>query len=70
MLALNEDDMRFVNDETITQLAFLQLDNNVTTAQQELQRNATTQRVFNSDPKATDANKIIDVPLRMYFKRK
>ena len=70
MLALTDDDLRFVSDQTISYLAFMQLDTNITTAQQELQRNATTQRVFNSDPNATSDNKIIDVPLRMYFKRK
>jgi len=69
-LALSDDDMRFVSDETISHLAFLQLDANPIHAKQELHRAATLQRVFNDDPDASDANKIIDVPLRMYFKRK
>jgi hypothetical protein len=70
MLTLTDDDMRFVSDETIRQLAFLQMNTNPKNAKQEFHRNATLQRVFNSDPNASDANKIIDVPLRMYFKRK
>lgn len=69
-LALTDDDMRFVSDETISHLAFLEITANPITEQQDFHRAATTQRVFNSDPKASDANKIIDVPLRMYFKRK
>lgn len=70
MLALTDDDLRFVDDQTISYLAFMQLAPNITTAQQEFQRNATTQRVFNSEADVKADNKIIDVPLRTYFKRK
>ncbi|MFO1391908.1 MAG: C39 family peptidase [Agitococcus sp.] len=70
MLTLTDDDLRFVDDQTISYLAFMQMDHNVTTAQQEFHRNATMQRVFNSDAEASSDNKIIDVPLRTYFKRK
>lgn len=70
MLTLTDDDLRFVSDQTISQLAFLQMNTNIKMQEQEFHHNATVQRVFNSDPNATDANKIIDAPLRMYYKRK
>lgn len=69
-LALTDDDMRFVSDDTITRLAFMEMDYNLSQAELNYTKAATTQRVFNSEPSVTDDNKIIDVPLRMYYRRK
>ena len=69
-LELSEDDMRYVADETITQLAFMEMDYNLRQAEGDYHKAATMQRVFNSDTEATDDKKIIDVPLRMYYRRK
>ncbi|HNB20689.1 MAG TPA: hypothetical protein PK474_09605, partial [Agitococcus sp.] len=69
-LELSEDDMRYVADDTITQLAFMEMDYNLRQAEGDYHKAATMQRVFNSDTEATDDKKIIDVPLRMYYRRK
>lgn len=70
-LALSEDDMRFIADDTITQLAFMEMDYNLKQTEVDYHKAASMQRVFNADTQiTTDDKKIIDVPLRMYFRRK
>jgi len=69
-LELTDDDMRYVADETISYLAFMEMDYNLKQAQGDYHKAATMQRVFNSEKDATDDNKVIDVPLRMYYQRK
>ena len=69
-LELTEDDMRFVDDQTLSYLANLEIFQNFKQAEHNADRASTLQRVFNADAKAADADKIIDVPTRMYFRRK
>ena len=68
-LELTENDMRFVDDQTITHLAFMQIEDNVWQTEHNADRAATLQRVINADT-AIDADKIIDVPLRSYLRSK
>ncbi len=67
-LELTESDMRFVDDQTISQLAFLEISENYKQMEHNADRASTLQRVFNADKADTD--RIIDVPLRAYFRRK
>lgn len=69
-LALTDDDMRFISDDTISQLAFMEMEYNFLQAEENYHKAATLQRVFNKDSQASDDNKIINVPLRMYYRRK
>ena len=69
-LELTEDDMRFIDDQTLSYLANLEIFQNFKQAEHNADRASTLQRVFNVDNKAADAEKIIDVPTRTYFRRK
>lgn len=69
-LELTESDMRFVSDETISHLAFMQIKENTYQAQRATDRASTLQRVFNADSNADASEKIINVPLRTYFRKK
>lgn len=69
-LELTESDMRFVDDQTISQLAFMQIEDNFRQSEHNADRANTMQRVFNADKAASESEKIIDVPLRTYFRRK
>lgn len=69
-LELTESDMRFVDDQTINQLAFLEINENFKQMEHNADRASTLQRVFNADKLAEPADQIIDVPLRTYFRRK
>ncbi|MBP7927970.1 C39 family peptidase [Patescibacteria group bacterium] len=69
-LELTESDMRFVSDETISHLAFMQIKENTYQAQRAADRASTLQRVFNADSNADASEKIINVPLRTYFRKK
>jgi predicted double-glycine peptidase len=69
-LELTESDMRYVSDETISQLAFIQIKENTYQAQHSADRASTLQRVFNADSSADESEKIINVPLRTYFRKK
>ena len=62
--------MRFVSDETISHLAFMQIKENTYQAQRATDRASTLQRVFNADSNADASEKIINVPLRTYFRKK
>jgi hypothetical protein len=69
-LELTEDDMRFVDDQTISHLAFMQMEDNFRQSEHNADRASTLQRVFNADKEADVSEKIIDVPLRSYFRKK
>lgn len=69
-LELTESDMRFVSDETISHLAFMQIKENTYQTQHNVDRASTLQRVFNADSNADESEKIINVPLRTYFRKK
>ena len=69
-LELTENDMRFVDDQTISHLAFMQIEDNFRQFEHNADRASTLQRVFNADSEADAAEKIIDVPLRTYFRKK
>jgi len=69
-LALSDDDLRFVSDDTINYLAFMEVAYNHIQAEDTYHRASTLQRVFNSNSKASGDSKILDVPLRMYYRRK
>ena len=68
-LELTEEDMRFVDDQTISHLAFMQMEENLFQAEHNADRAGTLQRVFNADTE-NDGDKIINVPLRSYFRSK
>ena len=67
---LTESDMRFVDDQTISHLAFMQIEDNFRQTEHNADRASTMQRVFNADKEADVSEKIIDVPLRTYFRKK
>ncbi len=69
-LELTEDDMRFVDDQTISYLAFMQIEENFRQTEHNADRASTLNRVFNADKEAEASDKIIDVPLRTYYRRK
>ncbi|PTQ89585.1 hypothetical protein C8N29_106116 [Agitococcus lubricus] len=69
-LELTEADMRFIDDKTINYLAFMEVSENHRQMELNADRAGTLQRVFNADEKASQAESIIDVPLRSYYRRK
>lgn len=69
-LELTESDLRFVDDQTINSLAFMEVSENFRQATHNADKASTLQRVFNADKKAEEADNIIDVPLRSYYRRK
>jgi len=69
-LELAEEDMRYIDDQTIRQLAFSSLylfDKQIV---ENADKASTLQRVLNADKESSDYNKPIDVPLRTYYRRK
>lgn len=69
-LELTEDDLRYVDDQTINHLAFMQIDENFRQIEHNADKASTVQRVFNADKAADESTKIIDVPERTYYRRK
>lgn len=69
-LELTETDMRFVDDQTITEMAF----NEVPIWNKALGENAdyasTVQRVRDDDANSSTSGEAINVPLRTYYRRK
>ncbi|MDI1303119.1 MAG: C39 family peptidase [bacterium] len=68
-LELTEADMRFVDDQTINQLAVTEFAHFVRNDEEMADRAATMQRVFDADPKSDTYKKPINVPLRTYYRR-
>lgn len=69
-LELTESDLRFVDDKTINNLAFMEVSENFRQMEHNADAASTLQRVHNADSDADAADRIIDVPLRSYFRRK
>lgn len=69
-LELTESDMRFVDDQTVNEVAFREVFHFVKQDEEMADRAATLQRVLDSDPKSSTYNQTISVPLRTYFRRK
>jgi predicted double-glycine peptidase len=69
-LELTENDMRFVDDQTINDIAFREVFHFVKQDEEMADRAATLQRVIDADPKSSTYNQVISVPLRTYYRRK
>lgn len=69
-LELTEEDLRYIDDQTINQLAFASLYVFDKQSVENTDKAATMRRVFNADKDSSDYNKPIDVPLRTYYRRK
>lgn len=69
-LELTESDMRFVDDQTIKQLAFAEVKDFQLRNEHMLERAGTLQRVFNADSNTKGENPIIRMEERTYFRRK
>lgn len=69
-LELTEADMRFVDDQTITRLAFEEIPVWVKGLEENADYASTLQRVFNADTESKTFDQPINVPLRTYYKRK
>lgn len=69
-LELTEADMRFVDDQTITRLAFEEIPVWLKGLEENADYASTLQRVFNADTESKTFDQPIDVPLRTYYKRK
>ncbi|HEX6592013.1 MAG TPA: C39 family peptidase [Moraxellaceae bacterium] len=69
-LELTENDMRYVDDQTITRLAFIEIDHFVKADEERADRAAFMQRVLDADSKSPTYNQPINVPSRMYYRRK
>jgi len=69
-LELTENDMRYVDDQTITLAAFREAAPFLNRSEQVADRAATMNRVTDSDENSSTFGEPINVPLRTYFKRK
>lgn len=70
MLTLEEQDMRFVDDKTVNQFAFVDAHYPDLMMEKRADRASTMRRVLDADPKSDTFGKPIDTYLRMYYKRK
>ena len=69
-LELAEADMRFVDDQTINDMVFNEIPLWIKALEEDRDYASTLQRVRNVDENSLEFGKVIDVPLRTYFKRK
>lgn len=69
-LELTEQDMRFVDDMTVSLAAFADIPHSIKGDEELADRASTLQRVLDSDSKSEKYNQPINVPLRMYYRRK
>lgn len=69
-LELTEADMRFVDDQTINDMVFNEIPLWIKALEEDRDYASTLQRVRNADENSLEFGKVIDVPLRTYFKRK
>jgi predicted double-glycine peptidase len=70
LLALEERDMRFVDDKTINQFAFVDAHYPTLMMEKNADRASTMRRVIDSDTKSETAGQPIDTYMRLYYKRK
>lgn len=70
MLVLTENDMRHVDDATVNQFAFVDVQYAERRTDQLANRASTMRRVLDSDPNSDNYGKPIDTYMRMYYKRK
>ncbi len=68
-LELTEADMRYVDDQTITYLAFREMPSTILRMENLADRAGTMTRVLDADENSQTSGKPINVPLRTYFKR-
>lgn len=69
-LELTEADMRYVDDQTVNRIAMAEIPVWVKGQEEDMERTATTQRVFDADKNSSTFDQPIDVPLRTYFRKK
>lgn len=69
-LELTEADMRFVDDQTVNQIAMAQVPIWLKALEENRDRAATLQRVLDADKNSETYDQSINVPLRTYFRRK
>lgn len=72
LLAVDEDDLRIVEDSTVNYHAFdsVVFNDNLYRADQLRDLATTVRPVVDSDPNSRTFNQVIDVPLRLYYNRK
>lgn len=70
MLALKEQDMRYVEDSTVNQFAFVDIRYPDLMVEKNGERASTMRRVIDSDPNSDTYQQPIDVYMRLYYKRK
>ena len=69
-LELVEADMRYVDDQTINNMAMAQIPVWVKGQEDDLDRAGTTVRVLNADANSATFNQPIDIQQRTYYRRK
>lgn len=70
LLALQESDMRIVQDSVIDRFAFVDVRYPTLMMEKNADRAATMRRVLDDDPKSDNYQKPIDTYMRLYYKRK
>lgn len=70
LLALQESDMRIVEDSMIDRFAFVDVRYPTLMMEKNADRAATMRRVLDDDPKSDNYQKPIDTYMRLYYKRK
>ncbi len=70
LLALQDKDMRIVDDATINQHAFVMIRYPDFKIEQNADTASTMHKVINADPKSSTYQQVIDDSLRLYYKRK
>lgn len=70
LLALEERDMRFIDDKTVNQFAFVDSQFPTFIMEKNADRASTMRRVLDSDDKSDTAGQPIDTYMRLYYKRK
>lgn len=70
MLTLEERDMRFIEDSTVDQFAFVDIRYPDMMTEKNADRATTMRRVIDADPNSDTYQQPIDVYMRLYYKRK
>lgn len=70
LLALQESDMRIVEDSVIDRFAFVDVRYPTLMMEKNADRASTLRRVLDDDPNSATYQKPIDVSMRLYYKRK
>lgn len=70
LLAMEERDMRYVEDSTVDQFAFVDIRYPDLMVEKNADRATTMRRVIDADPNSDTYQKPIDVYMRLYYKRK